>query len=72
MSWMWMFGRSCEPPNTVISPLWTARLVRMLTTTSSRCRGEYPQTVAGRIVTVVKPGARSCSSSTSHSALNLE
>ena len=25
-----------------------------MTTTSSRCRGEYPHTVAGRIVAVVK------------------
>jgi hypothetical protein len=44
----------------------------MLTTTSSLCRGEYPQTVAGLIVTVVKPGVLSFSSRASHSALNLE
>ncbi len=50
MSWMWMFGRVCSPPNTVIRPLVSACMVSMLTETSSRIRGEKPQTVAGRTI----------------------
>ena len=34
--------------------MWKARLVNIFTTTSSLCLGEYPQIVAGRIMTVVK------------------
>ncbi len=40
MSSMWMFGRFWVPPKTVILPLFTAWLVRMLTVRSSRMRGE--------------------------------
>ncbi len=57
MSSMWMLGRFWRPPKIVMRRLLTARLVRMLTVRSSRSRGEYPQTVAGRMMTVVKSGA---------------
>ena len=54
MSSMCRLGRFWAPPKIVILRLFTARFVRMFTVRSSRCRGEYPQMVAGRIVTVVK------------------
>ncbi len=43
----------------------------MLTVRSSRCRGEYPQTVAGRMITVVKSGAWYPSRIGSHMPLYL-
>ena len=48
MSRMCRLGRICVPPKTVILPVFTAWFVRMLTVRSSRCRGEWPQIVAGR------------------------
>ena len=57
MSSMWMFGRFCAPPNTVMRFWLTARLVRMFTVRSRRWRGEKPHTVAGRMITVVKSEA---------------
>ena len=43
-------SRGWSPPNTVMRPFSSACIVSMLTETSSRCRGEYPQTVAGRTI----------------------
>src|SRR5262249_58852672 len=51
------FGRIWLPPNTVIVPLLTAWLVRMLTERSRRGRGLYPQMVGGRMTTQVKSSA---------------
>ena len=54
ISSIWIFGLFWSPPNTVISPLFTARFVKIFTVKSSLSLEEYPQTVAGLIITVVK------------------
>src|SRR5262245_7033571 len=50
-------GRIWLPPNTVIAPLLTAWLVRMLTERSRRGRGGCPQVVAGRVAMEVEVSA---------------
>ena len=71
MSSMWMFGRFWVPPKMVIRRWVTARLVRMFTVRSSRSRGEYPHTVAGRMMTVVNSGPWYRSRMGSHMPLYL-
>ena len=71
MSPMCRFGRICVPPKTVIRLAFTAWLVRMLTVRSNRCRGEWPQIVAGRTMTGTKLSVCSGSRTCSHIALYL-
>ena len=56
----------------LISRLWKARFVRIFTTTSNLCLGEYPQTVAGLKIVVTKLLDEYFDKIFSHCALYLE